>query len=416
MNTNFSMLFYLKKAKNQQPGDVPIYVRITMDGSRSECSTSRQCDSRKWCSRSGRAKGSKEDARILNSYLDQLQNKVYTAHRDLVSLGKDFDASDLKNLMAGKSQKIPGIIEVFREHNQKIKSLVGKEYAEATAKRYETSLRHTVEYLGFQYGKEDLEVNRIDHAFVSNYDYFLRTNRGCANNSAVKYLKNFSKIIKICLSNGWLATDPFAKIKNRIKPVNRVFLSDVELQRLSDKTFSNARLNQVKDIFLFCCYTGLAYIDIKLLKNDAIATGVDGDQWVFTHRQKTGVPSSIPLLPQALALMEKYRNHPMCLNKGCPFPVPSNQKTNEYLKEIADICGINKALTSHIARHTFATTVTLSNGVPIESVSRMLGHSSIKQTQHYAKILDKKVSQDMMLLKAAMAKKDNLNKNKKDEN
>ena len=168
---------------------------------------------------------------------------------------------------------------------------------------------------------------------------------------------------------------------------------------MADKPFEIDRLAQVRDVFLFCCFTGLAYVDVKKLKISQIAKGLDGEKWIFINRQKTDSRSAIPLLPTAVNLIAKYSTHPVCIKKCTPLPVPSNQKMNGYLKEIAALCGINKMLTSHIARHTFATTVTLSNGVPIETVSKMLGHTSIRQTQHYAKILDLKVSADMLLLK-----------------
>ena len=178
-----------------------------------------------------------------------------------------------------------------------------------------------------------------------------------------------------------------------------------ELDVIYNKQFSTARLNQVKDIYLFSCFTGLAYIDVKKLKKDNISIGIDGNKWIFTHRQKTDTASKIPLLPIAEEIIENYANHPQCLNEGKLLPILSNQRMNSYLKEIADVCGINKDLTFHTARHTFATTVTLSNGVPIETVSKMLGHTNIKTTQHYAKILDKKVSHDMEQLKQVLSLK-----------
>jgi integrase len=174
------------------------------------------------------------------------------------------------------------------------------------------------------------------------------------------------------------------------------------LASLSDKTFEIEHVNQVTDIFLFCCYTGLAYVDVKQLKRMQIATGVDGEQWIFTNRQKTEAPTRVPLLPKALEIMKKYEQHPKCCNEGSVLPVLSNQKMNSYLKEIADLCGITMVLTFHVARHIFATTITLSNNVPMETVSKMLGHKSMRQTQHYAKMLDGKISHDMMALKARL--------------
>jgi integrase len=202
-----------------------------------------------------------------------------------------------------------------------------------------------------------------------------------------------------CLASGWITVNPFLNYKIKIKKVDRPFLSKEELEMMASKKFVSARLEQVRDIFLFSCYTGLACIDVQTLKRSEIIKGFDGEQWIFTSRQKTDTPSRIPLLPYALGVIDKYRDHPQCEGENRLLPILSNQKMNAYLKEIADLCGINKDLTFHIARHTFATTVTLLNGVPIESVSKMLGHTNIKTTQHYARILDLKVSEDMGVLR-----------------
>jgi site-specific recombinase XerD len=399
MKTNFSLLFYVKKQKNYTSGVAPIYLRITVDGKRSEVTTNRECNPENWNSKSGRLIGTKEEVKSFNAFLDNLQSKVYEAHRYLFENEKLITAETLKNRMLGKVEKAYMLIDIFRDHNNKMAALLGKDFADGTLERYKTSLSHTQEFLNSQYNISDIDIKKIDHSFITEYDFFLRSTHSCANNTAVKYISNFGKIIRICLSNGWITIDPFANYKGKIKTVDRVYLSKDELQRMADKQFEIDRLGQVRDVFLFCCFTGLAYVDIKKLKTSQIKKGLDGEQWIFINRQKTDSRSAIPLLPTAVKLIEKYSKHPLCVNKDTPLPVPSNQKMNGYLKEIADVCGINKTLTSHIARHTFATTVTLSNGVPIETVSKMLGHSSIKQTQHYAKILDLKVSEDMLLLK-----------------
>ncbi|WP_317619666.1 site-specific integrase [Chryseobacterium sp. D764] len=190
--------------------------------------------------------------------------------------------------------------------------------------------------------------------------------------------------------------------KAKLKVVERPYLSKEKIQAIYEKEFASDRLSQVRDIFLFSCYTGLAYVDVKKLSKSHVNIGIDGYQWIFTHRQKTDTSIRIPLLPLAQELILKYEDHPECVNSDVLFPVLSNQKMNSYLKEIVSVCGINKDLTFYIARHTFATTVTLSNGVPIESVSKMLGHTNIKTTQHYAKILDKKVSEDMFILRSKL--------------
>jgi len=214
-----------------------------------------------------------------------------------------------------------------------------------------------------------------------DYDFFLRSERKCANNSAVKNMKNFGKIIRICIANRWSNADPFLNYKHTMKKVDRVYLTTDELQEIADKKFATDRLSQVKDIFLFCCFTGLAFADVKRLQSRDIVKGVDGEQWITIKRQKTDTQSKIPLLSTAIIILQRYADHPICQSNGRILPVLSNQKMNAYLKEIADLCGIIKPITFHIARHTFATTVTLLNGVPIESVSKMLGHTNIRMTQ-----------------------------------
>ncbi|MCO5947044.1 site-specific integrase [Mucilaginibacter flavidus] len=399
MKTNFSLLFYLKKPKNYQNGNVPIYLRITIDGKRAETSTGRECEPALWNSAAGRFKGTKEEIKSFNAYLDNLQTKVYAAHGQLTETGGAITAESLKNKLLGKSEKCRMLMSLFKDHNEKISALVGRDYASGTLERYKTSLKHTRSFLEWQYKVSDIDIKLIDHNFITNYEFYLRSERKCANNSAVKYIKNFKKIIRICLASGWLNKDPFINYKAKVKQVDRIFLNREELQAMADKVFPTERLNQVRDIFLFCCFTGLAYADVKKLKPTEIVKGLDGEMWIYTKRKKTDTPSRIPLLPSALSLLNKYADHPLCCNTDKALPVSTNQKMNAYLKEIADVCGINKILTFHIARHTFATTVTLSNGVPIESVSKMLGHTNIKTTQHYAKILDLKVGQDMALLR-----------------
>ncbi|MGF7232927.1 site-specific integrase [Arachidicoccus sp.] len=399
MKTNFSLLFYLKKQKNYKTGPAAIYMRITVNGKRSENSTGRECEPARWNAHAVRANGTKEVTRSLNAYLDDLQKKVYEAHSQLTEADEMITAESIRNKFLGKSEQPRALIEIFKDHNHKVEALVGKEYTKGTLTRYQTTLKHTSNFLKWKYKLSDIDIKKIDHAFLMDFEFYLRSERKCANNSAVKYVRNFGKIIRICIANRWLTYDPFLNYKNKIKTVERVFLTTEELQEIADKDLATGRLTQVRDIFLFCCFTGLAYADVKKLRKWDIVTGIDGEKWITIKRQKTDTPSRIPLLPAAISLIQRYAEHPQCESSGKVLPVLSNQKMNAYLKEIADICAINKPITFHIARHTFATTVTLLNGVPIESVSKMLGHTNIQTTQHYAKILDIKVGADMALLK-----------------
>jgi site-specific recombinase XerD len=278
-------------------------------------------------------------------------------------------------------------------------TLVGKEYAPGTLERYETSLKHTRSFLQWKYQVSDLDIRKLDFEFITDYEFWLKSVRHCGHNSAIKYLSNFRKIVKRCIQNGWIPRDPFTGFKMTKREVERQALTQEQLEAISAKKFLMERLAQVRDIFLFSCYTGLAYADVQKLRRSDIVTGIDGEKWIYTKRQKTDNPFHIPLLPPALEIMQRYADHPLAVISDRVLPVLSNQKMNAYLKEIADVCGIAQDLTFHIARHTFATTVTLSNGVPIETVSKMLGHRNLTTTQHYAKILDRKISQDMQQLK-----------------
>lgn len=403
MKTNFNLLFYMKKPKNYVSGNAPIYLRITVEGKRSEVFTGRECDPKRWNAAAGRANGIKEEVKSFNAYLDNLQSRVYDAHRELMEERSEITAEAIRDKFAGKKQTQRFLLEVLKEHNSKLEALIGNGFAANTLKGYGTTVKHLTAFLKQKYNTSDVDVRRINHEFVTNYEFYIRSSLGCSAVSAAKYIKHFRKIINLCLANSWITANPLAHYKSTAKAKEREFLTKAELDSLAKKNFSISRLEQVRDIFLFCCYTGLSYADVKKLRRSEISTGMDGGQWIFTNREKTDTSTRVPLLPVASMVLDRYSNHPQCDNAGLLLPVLSNQKMNAYLKEIADLCGVNKLLTFHIARHTFATTVTLSNGVPIETVSKMLGHTNLKTTQHYAKILDNKVSDDMMQLRQKLA-------------
>ena len=403
MKTKIIQLFYLKRAKINADGMVPIYQRTTINGQRLDRSTGFYIFASKWSSESCRMRGHSEEARTINSHLDWMLNQIVKIEELLFKKDITICIENLKAELQGKVETQRMLVPIFKDHNDKIEKLLHKEYAPGTLERYKTSLKHTIDFMHWKFGISDIEITKINHAFICDYEFYLRTVKNCANNTAVKYIKNFSKIIKICLANEWIDKNPFANYKSKIKEVEREFLSEEELQAIISKEFKIKRLELVKDIFLFSCFTGLAYIDVKNLTQNHVSIGIDGEKWIFTKRQKTEAASKIPVLPITQMIISKYANHPQSCAEGKLLPVLSNQKTNVYLKEIAAVCGIEKELTFHIARHTFATTVTLTNGVPIESISKMLGHKNLRTTQHYAKILDRKVSEDMNILKEKLA-------------
>lgn len=399
MYHTFSILFFLQKNKATSDGKAPIYVRITVNGKRAQISIQRKVLIEKWDSATGKIKGTSIEARTINTYIDSIRHKLQKIQERFIDEGKSVTALAIKNRYLGKDKVTKMLIEIFQEHNDKVNSLVGKDFAPGTAERYRTAKRHVQEYIQKEYSADDIPVKDVDHKFITGFEYYLKTTRKCGHNTAIKYITNFKKIIRIAYANDWINKDPFFNWKAKLKTVDREFLSENEIQTMVEKEFSIPRLELVKDIFIFSCFTGLAYADVKKLSKDDIVVGIDGKRWIKTKRTKTDTRSNIPILKIPQMIINKYADHQDVIHTDKLLPVLSNQKMNSYLKEIADSCGITKNLTFHLARHTFATTVTLTNGVPIESVSKMLGHKSLKTTQHYAKILDKKVSEDMATLR-----------------
>lgn len=400
MSLSLSLLFYIKKSKADENGKANIYLRITFNGRRAETSINRKVLITEWNSRTQRASGNSLEAQEINRQLELIKNKIYTIQQHFQRLEKSYTAADLRDSYLGKDKSQKMLLEIFKEHNDEVESLVGKDFSAGTAERYRTCKKHITEYIKKKYNRNDIPVEDVDHKFITGFEYYLKTTRKCAHNSAIKYITNFKKIIRIAHANDWIDKDPFLHWKGKLKIVEREFLSEGEIQKIIDLEIKIERLDQVRDIFIFCCFTGLAYADVKKLNGGDIVEGVDGEQWIKTKRTKTDTRSNIPILPIAKTIMDKYKEDPILQDKDLVLPVLSNQKMNAYIKEIADLCGITKNLTFHLARHTFATTVTLTNGVPIESVSKMLGHTNLKTTQHYAKILDMKVGKDMAILRS----------------
>tara|TARA_R110002051_G_scaffold15064_4_gene47647 strand:- start:510 stop:1793 length:1284 start_codon:yes stop_codon:yes gene_type:complete len=402
MQTTFSILFYPRGNDIDKNGYAPIYARITVNGKRSEFSIRRKVQLTRWNSDAGKIRGTTPDVRELNKYLLSIELKINKIQEQLSENNILITAEKIKNVYLGKNSNQKMLLAIFQEHNDKVNELVGKDFSDGTAERYKTAMKHVTDYILKEYQVKDIPVREVDLKFITGFEYYLKTTRSCAHNSAIKYITNFKKIIRIAYANDWINKDPFIHWKAKLKIVDREFLTSDEIQKIVEKDFSTDRLNQVKDIFIFSCFTGLAYADVKkLIKND-IVIGIDGQNWIKTKRTKTDTRSNIPILSIPQAIIDKYEAHQESLDTELLLPVLSNQKMNAYLKEIADLCGINKNLTFHLARHTFATTVTLTNGVPIESVSKMLGHKSLRTTQHYAKIIDKKVSEDMNALRLKM--------------
>lgn len=404
MSNTFKVLIYARTTKTNQQGLCSINLRVTIDGARFDTSTGRTVDVSRWSQQSERLQGGTKEIIAANDYFNLLRVKAFNIQKKFMALDIPLTLEEFKKEWLGVKEKPKMLLEIYQEHNNEVEQLVSSQYSKATWKKYHTSLLHTQAFLKHKHSLNDIDVKQIQYKFITDFEFWLKTKKNCNHNSTIKYLTNFKKIIHICLKNSWLEKDPFVGFKMTKEDVEPEYLTEEELHAIASREFNIPRLGQVRDIFLFCCFTGLAYADVHKLTRSQIVKGIDGEQWIFTHRQKTETASRIPLLPTAIAILDRYENDPQCIIKGKILPVPTNQKMNGYLKEIADLCGITKYLTTHMARHTFATTVTLTNGVPIETVSKMLGHKNLRTTQHYAKIIDRKVSEDMFILKQKFGK------------
>ena len=401
------VLFYVKRTKALKDGTIPIFVRITVNYKRTEFGLQRKIEADQWDAENGKAFPSTKQNRELNNYLETVKLNLFIKKRELEEDGIEITAEKLKDAYLGIEDQSQGLLEIFKEHNEKCKKLMNIDFAPGTVERYETCFKHVKDFMKKKYRKNDIPLNEVTPMFISDFELYLKTTRKCAHNTTTKYIKNFKKIIRIALANGWMKEDPFRNIKFHLDEVDMAYLNDEELKLLMNKHFALERLQLVKDTYVFCCFTGLAFIDVTNLKYTNIEDK-NGTLWIKVKRQKTKNWCTIPVLEPALKLIDKYRENPRCIANGCVLPVLTNQKMNAYLKEIADLCGINKNLSTHTARHTFATTVTLANHVSMEVVSKMLGHSSINMTKKYARVVDDLVSRDMQKL---VGKYDTINAN-----
>ena len=401
--TTFGLLFYIRRDKTNKKGEAPVFMRLTINGERADASIKRFIEPLAWNSAKGKANEKSRGGKDLNLYLDAISANILRIQRDFELDKKEVSAQIILNRYLGKEQSDRHtLMEVFRAHNEKCRALSGISLAPGTVIRYETSLRLTEEFLQKNYKKEDCYLDEVTNQFIEDFEFFLKTVRRCCHNTTSKYLMNFKKIVRIALAKGWMKKDPFAHIRFHLDPVEREFLEKQELKVLLNKEITITRLAQVRDIFCFCCLTGLAFMDVQQLKPEHLVADIHGKIWIRKARQKTKNMCNIPLLDEAQKIIDRYRDHPYCQTHGVLLPVCSNQKMNSYLKELADICGIRKNLSTHCGRHTFAT-LTLASGATIDNVAKMLGHANVNMTRRYAKVLDSSIMRDMEVVAENMA-------------
>jgi len=409
-NSTLSMLFWVYTTRKNKKNEYPIYCRITVDGQRAELSLKHSIKEENWDVNAQRVKPKDPAAQIVNPYIDHVRGRINMIFNQHMISGTPVTAAYIKDRFLGKQFKSEhkSLLEAIDYHNLKMEEQVNAELIHPkTLMRFKIMRTRLVEFMELNYKTNDILLPDIKLAFIKDFDHYLMTKVKIHTNTTQRYVKNLKKIMHMAVAMEWIPNNPFNAHKCNHIQTDREILTMEEINRMRKKDFGFDRLNEVRDVFIFCCFTGYAYTDVANFGRNAVMIGLDGNYWLSTNRQKTGSKEKVPLLPHALEILERYKDHEYCIENDKLLPVNSNQRYNAYLKELATLCKINKKLTSHIARHTFATTVTLANGVPIETVSAMLGHTSIKTTQIYAKVVEKKVSEDMMMLSERLGLKIN---------
>lgn len=396
----FSILFWADQ-KNATNNEALIYARITVNQKRANISLKRRVPIKLWDAKKNRSKGSSAEARQLNQYIDQAYTKLFQIYQDLKFQEKLITAKLIKAHFVGDNEQAKTLQNLIEYHGKKIENTL----AIGTIRNFGVTENYLNKFLNKVKKTSDVYLKELDYKFLCDFENFLSGYwptghpRALSQNTIMKHIQRLRKMVTLAYHMEWIDKDPFIRWKPVYEKKQREFLSENELSNMENFDFTIERLDRVRDLFVFSCYTGISYIDIMNLTEDNLVLGIDGNNWIFTKRQKTKSSVKVPLLEKVQEIIEKYREHPMTMVTGTLLPVITNEKLNVYLKEVAHYIGIKKNLTFHMARHTFATTVTLSNGVPIETVSKLLGHTKIATTQIYARVIERKVSEDMNLLK-----------------
>ena len=395
MKSTFNVLYYLKRNAIRKDGRMPIVTRVTVDGHIAQFNTKLEIQPENWSVKMGKVIGHSSDSKQHNAQLNEIKASLHSIYHELQRKDNYVTAEKVKNEFLGINENHETLLSLFQKHNEDVKKLIGVSKSAGTYQKYEVTRKHLQKFMQIKYQITDISLKEIKNIFVCDFEIYLLTTAACNTNTTAKFMQFFKRIILIARNNGLISTDPFANFKIRLINVDRGYLTQEDVEKILKKEFVIKRLELVRDIFIFSCFTGLSYIDVKNLTNKEIRTSFDNNLWIMTKRQKTKVDSNILLLDVPKMILEKYKGKSI---NDQVLPILSNQKMNAYLKEVGDLCEVDKELTFHLARHTFATTITLAKGVPIETVSKMLGHTNIRTTQIYARITDSKISNDMQAL------------------
>ena len=393
MRQTFNVLFLLRKYKNRMDQPQHIFVRITLNGRKVEMTTHLKCTLNDWDQKHRRVSSKTKEAQAINNLLTAIRSRINHIYYEQTLYGETTTPQAIKDAFTGADKKNHYLLELFQSHNQDIRKQVGASKSKTTYSKYEVTRKHLQRFLKTK-SLNDILLQRINYQLICEFEAYLKTTAQCGHNTAMKIIQFFKRIIIIALNNGYIKTNPFLNYKIRIEKVDREYLTMDELRALMSKEIDIPRIELVRDLFVFSSFTGLSYIDLDNLKKENLFASFDGTTWIRINRNKTKETANIRLFDIPKMLIQKYaESHPTHI-----FPRLSNQKVNSYLKEIASICGIKKNLTFHVARHTMATTISLSNGLPIETLAKVLGHANVRTTQLYARITDIKLSQDMQNL------------------
>ena len=384
MRSTFKVLFYLKKNAPKKNGSVPVMCRITIDGTIAQFSCKCDIHPDLWDIKSNRASGKSAVALETNRFLEKV-----------------------KNAFLGLEMRYETLLKVYARHNEDFAKQVGAGLrCPSTYHKYCTVYKHLEEFIKTRYRVSDIALKELTPAFITDFDIFLRTEKQCCNNTVWIYMMPLRRMITIAQNHGWIARDPFVDYSISAESTDRDYLTKDEIRRLLDLKFRRKSMELVRDLYVFCCFTGLSFTDMKNLAKDNLQTSFDGKLWIITKRQKTGVESNIMLLDIPKQIIEKYDG---MANDNLLLPVPTYITACKNIKKIIGLCGIEKEITWHTSRHTMATEICLTNGVPIETLSKMLGHTNIRTTQIYAKITHEKESRDMAALSDKLSKIEQFN-------